>query len=47
MANAAIESRKNVSEIAEACVANLMKIALEPKETDATNSAPTPFDGNN
>jgi hypothetical protein len=46
MAKAAIESRKNVNETVDASVANLTKIALEPKETDATNSAPIPFDGN-
>jgi len=33
---AAIDRRKNVNERAEACVANLMKIALVPKANAAT-----------
>jgi hypothetical protein len=35
MATAAMESRKNVSGIADASVANLTKIALEPNDTEA------------
>jgi len=42
---AAINNRKNVREIAEACVANRMKMALEPKNIDATNKTIRPVDG--
>ncbi len=42
MSTAAIDSRKNVSEIALACVANLMKIALEPKNIEAMNRTAKP-----
>jgi hypothetical protein len=45
MAKAAMETRKNVSEIAEASAANLMKMALEPKEIDAIRRAPMPLEG--
>ena len=37
MARAAMSNRKKVSEIAEAPVASLMKMALEPKKMDAMN----------
>ncbi len=46
MARAAIRTRKNVSDIAEASVANLMKIALEAKKNEATRRAVIPFDVN-
>ena len=39
---AAIDNRKKVSEIADACVAYLMNIALEPKNIDATNRTARP-----
>jgi hypothetical protein len=39
---AAIDNRKKVSEIADACVAYLMNIALEPKNIDATNRTAKP-----
>jgi hypothetical protein len=42
---AAINNRKNVREIAEACVANRMKMALEPKNIEATNKTTRPVDG--
>jgi hypothetical protein len=42
---AAINNRKNVREIAEACVANRMKMALEPKNIDATNKTIRAVDG--
>jgi hypothetical protein len=40
----AIDSRKNVSEMAEASVANLMRIALEPKKIDAMNRTAGPVE---
>jgi hypothetical protein len=43
-ATEAMDSRKKVRDIAEACVAYLMKIALEPKENAATERATIPFD---
>jgi len=46
MPKAAMERRNNVKEIAEASVAYLMKMALEPKETEARSSATIPLDGN-
>ena len=36
-----------MSVLGEASVANLMKSALEPNESEANNSALMPFDGNN
>ena len=42
MAAAAMESRKNVSGIADASVANLTKIALEPNDTEAIRREPMP-----
>jgi hypothetical protein len=47
MAKAAMKRRKNVSDIAEASVANLIKIALVAKKNEATRRALIPFDGNN
>jgi hypothetical protein len=44
MARAAMNNRKNVSEIAEAPVANLMKMALEPKKMDAMNRISRPLE---
>jgi len=37
-----MESRKKVSGIAEASVANLTKIALEPNDTEAIRREPMP-----
>ncbi len=42
-----MKSRRNVSEIAEASVANLMKIALEAKKNEAIRRVVIPLDGNN
>jgi len=39
-----MNNRKNVSEIAEAPVANLMKMALEPKKMDAMNRISRPLE---
>jgi hypothetical protein len=39
-----MERRKKASEMAEASVAYLMNMALEPKEIEATKSAPMPLD---
>jgi hypothetical protein len=47
MANPAMQRRKNVSDIAEASIVNLIKIALVAKKNEATRRAPIPFDGNN
>jgi len=47
MAKAAMKRRKNVSDIAEASVANLIKTALVAKKNEATRRALIPFDGNN
>jgi hypothetical protein len=44
MARAAMNNRKNVSEIAEAPVANRMKMALEPKNIEAMNRISRPFE---
>ena len=44
MARAAMNNRKNVSEIADAPVANLMNIALEPKKMDAMNRISRPLE---
>jgi hypothetical protein len=44
MPTVAIDSRKNVSEMAEASVANLMRIALEPKKIDAMNRIAGPVE---
>ena len=44
---AAIERRKNVKERAEACVANLMKIALVPKANAATVRDDIPLGNSN
>jgi ERCC4-type nuclease len=46
IAKAAMKRRKNVSDIAEASVANLMKIAAVAKKKEATNRATIPFDAN-
>jgi hypothetical protein len=43
MATAAMNSLKKVREIADASVANRMRIALEPKKKDATNRITDPF----
>jgi hypothetical protein len=47
MTTAAMSNLKKVSEIAEASVANLMKIALEPKKMDATKRISGPLEGDN
>lgn len=47
MTKADMKSRRNVSEIAEASVANLMKIALEAKKKEAIRRMTTPLDGSN
>jgi hypothetical protein len=39
-----MNNRKNVSEIAEAPVANLMKMALEPKNIEAMNRTSRPLE---
>jgi len=39
-----MSNRKNVSEIAEASVANLMKMALDPKRMDAMNNVSWPLE---
>jgi hypothetical protein len=44
---AAMRSRKNVSEITEASVANLMKSEEDPNENEAMRSAVKPFDRGN
>ena len=44
MARAAMSIRKNVSEIAEASDANLIKMALDPKKMDATNNIGWPLE---
>jgi hypothetical protein len=44
MPAAAIDSRKNVSEMAEASVANLTSMALEPKKIDAMNRIAGPVE---
>jgi len=44
---AAMDSRKNVNASGEACVANLMKIALVPKANDATVREYKPLDKSN
>jgi hypothetical protein len=41
--NAAIRRRKKVSEITEASVANLIRSAEQPKDTEAMRSAVKPF----
>lgn len=46
MTSAAMASLKNVSEIAEASVANLIRIALEAKKNEPTTSATIPLDAN-
>jgi len=46
IAKAAMKRRKNASDIAEASVANLMKIALVAKKKEATKRAAIPLDAN-
>jgi hypothetical protein len=42
-----MERRKNVSASGETSVANRMKSALDPNESEAKRSALTPLEGNN